>query len=86
MGYRGMKVVFGGILEKTAKGCVPCGAKRASKMAMTMKKSYVLPSGTTKMFYAGRAEDVSDTDGRFLLSYTYTDRRGETHHVFTEVT
>ncbi len=80
-----MKVVFNGILEKTSGGCIPCGAKRASKMHMTAMKQYILPSGVMKTFRVGRTEEVSDKDGEFLLSYMYTDKNGEQKSVFTEV-
>lgn len=65
-----MKVVFNGALETKSGGCVPCGRKRVSKQSMTTKKEYYLPSGVKKVFYLGRAEEVSDEDGEFLLSIT----------------
>ena len=80
-----MKVVFNGVLEKKSGGCVPCGRKRASKQTMVMTKMFILPSGMTKTFYAGREEEVSDKDGEFLMSYTYTDKEGKTQTVFTEI-
>lgn len=64
-----MKIVFNGVLEFKSGGCIPCGRKRASKKSLTTKKDYILPSGRTVTFYLGRAEDVSDSDGEFLLSY-----------------
>ena len=63
-----MKVVFNGTLETKASGCVPCQRKRVTKQSMTTKKEYYLPSGIKKVFYLGRAEEVTDADGEFLLS------------------
>lgn len=80
-----MRVVFSGILEKQTSGCKPCGARKVSKKVMSTKKSYILPSGETKTFYVGRPQDVSEEDGEFLLTYTYTDEHGEKQNVFTEV-
>lgn len=80
-----MRVIFNGILAKTSGGCVPCGAKRASKLSMVTTKQYILPSGAMKTFRVGRAEEVSDKDGEFLLSYKYTDKNGNEKSVFTEV-
>lgn len=72
-----MKVVFNGVLE-TAKtgGCAVCGKRRVSTNNFVMKKDYILPSGLTKTFLVGKEEEVSDEDGRFLLSYTYQDANG----------
>lgn len=80
-----MKVRFKGILEKKSGGCVPCGAKRVSKQTMVTSKLYILPSGETKKFFAGRVAEVSDKDGEFLLSFTYTDKEGKEQTVFDEV-
>lgn len=80
-----MKVVFSGILEKQTSGCKPCGTRRVSKKVMSTKKAYILPSGESKTFYVGRPQEVSDTDGAFLLGYTYIDEHGKEQKVFTEV-
>lgn len=80
-----MKVKFNGILEKKSGGCIPCGAKRVSKQTMVTSKMYILPSGTSKRFWAGRTVEVSDDDGKFLMSFTYRDKDGQTKNVFTEV-
>lgn len=80
-----MKVVFKGILETRSGGCVPCGAKRVSKQTMVTNKMYILPSGATKTFWVGRTEEVSDNDGAFLKSFTYTDKDGNVQPVFEEV-
>lgn len=80
-----MKVVFNGVMEVRSGGCIPCGAKRASKRSMSMTKMYILPSGAIKTFRVGKAEEVSDSDGEFLMSYTYTDDDGTVRTVFDEV-
>lgn len=80
-----MRVIFNGVLEKKSGGCIPCGAKRASKQTMVTRKTFNLPSGAVRTFYVGREAEVSDTDGRFLMSYTYTDKSGKVQTVFTEV-
>ncbi len=80
-----MKLIFNGILEKKSGGCIPCGAKRASKQTMMTRKVFNLPSGSTRTFYVGRVAEVSDADGKFLMSYTYTDKSGKMQTVFTEV-
>lgn len=79
-----MKVVFNGVLESKSGGCVPCGRKRASKKTMVTRKEYYLPSGITKMFYLGRAEEVSDEDGAFLISLNSVSD-GLQQDTFTEV-
>lgn len=80
-----MKVVFNGIMEVRSGGCVPCGAKLASKKIMRNSKLYILPSGMTKTFRIGKVEEVSDSDGEFLMGYRYTDDDGIEKTVFTEV-
>lgn len=80
-----MKVVFNGVLETKTGGCVPCGTKRTSKHDLATSKFYILPSQTKKTFYVGRVEEVSDKDGEFLLSYTYTDKDGNLQHTFSRV-
>lgn len=81
-----MKVVFNGVLETKSSGCVPCQRKRTTKKSMTTRKEYIMPSGARKMFYIGRAEEVSDSDGEFLLSIsTSNDKDGSQHSVFTKV-
>ena len=67
-----MKVRFGGVLEKKSGGCIPCGARRASKKVMVMRKSYRFPSGSEITFHAGRVTEVSDKDGTWLLD-SYPD-------------
>lgn len=80
-----MKVVFNGILENRSGGCVPCGAKRVSERVMKSSKMYILPSGQQRVFRVGRPEEVSDNDGEFLMTYTYTDKDGTEKTVFTKV-
>ena len=80
-----MKIRFNGILEKKSGGCIPCGRAKVSDRVMSTKKSYILPSGVTKTFYVGRTEEVSDSDGAFLMEYTYRDKHGHEQTVFSEV-
>lgn len=80
-----MKVIFNGVLEAVSGGCVPCGHKRSSKRVMITKKTYIMPSGISKTFYVGRTVDVLDSEGKFLLDFTYTDNHGNTQNVFSEV-
>lgn len=79
-----MKIMFNGIIEKTRKGCGACGRRRTENQFMT-SRTYILPSGITKTFIAGRVEDVSDRDGNFLLQYKYQTPEGETKNVFEVV-
>jgi len=80
-----MKLRFNGVIEHTSGGCVPCGSKRKTTQGLVASKMYILPSGKTQTFYAGRVETVSDSDGEFLLSYLYTDKHGVKQNVFTKV-
>lgn len=79
-----MKVVFNGIIEKRKSGCNCSGRKATSSLRMVTSKHYILPSGITKTFRVGQAEEVGEEDGQFLLQYMYTDK-GERKHVFSEV-
>ena len=67
-----MKVLFKGVLEKKSGGCIPCGARRASKKVMVMRKSYRFPSGNEMTFQAGRVREVHNSDGAWLLD-SYPD-------------
>lgn len=84
MGLRRMKIQFNGIIEKRTKGCHVCGKRKSDSQFQTMK-SYILPSGITKTFRVGHPEEVSDSDGAFLLSYKYLSPTGETKQVFEVV-
>lgn len=64
-----MKVKFNGVLETKVSGCKPCGTRRVSERVMATKKTYILPSGTSQTFYAGCVTEVSEENGKFLLSY-----------------
>lgn len=79
-----MKVKFTGVIERRSGGCGACGKKRTDRVMKT-SKTYILPSGITKTFIAGRVEEVSDIDGAFLLSYQYQTPEGETKKVFEVV-
>lgn len=80
-----MKLKFNGIMQqKTGGGCSKCGQKSKSKYAMMTSKMFILPSGRMATFFVGREEEVSDSDGEFLLKYKYTDKEGNTQDVFTK--
>lgn len=85
VGCSGMKLIFNGILEQQSGGCVPCGRKRSSSQKMMTSKTFILPSGATRTFLVGKEEEVTDSDGEFLLTYTYTDKQGHKQQAFTEV-
>lgn len=68
MGSDRMRVIFNGMIEKRTRGCKPCGKAR-TETGFTTVKSFMLPSGITKTFRKGRVEEVSDSDGEFLLQY-----------------
>ena len=76
-----MKIVFNGLTEKRSKGCPVCGKRITDNHFLTMK-SYILPSGMTKTFRAGKPEEVSEGDAEFLLSYKYKDAQGNIKQVF----
>lgn len=78
-----MKVMFTGVIERSSGGC-RCRGK-ATHSSFVTSKHYILPSGVQKTFRVGQAEEVSEDDGDFLLSYTYTDPKGVTHNVFEVV-
>lgn len=80
-----MKLIFNGILEQRNGGCKPCGHKSNSKLIMGTSKMFILPSGVSKTFFVGRESEVSDSDGAFLLTFTYTDEHGKEQRAFTEV-
>lgn len=79
-----MKVVFNGLLEKRTKGC-NCKKQGNSEYGFVSQKMYILPSGGTKTFRVGRPEEVSASDGQFLLSYIYDDLNGSRREVFSRV-
>ena len=79
-----MKIVFRGTIEKRRRGCPVCGRRSISNTYSAMK-TYILPSGITKTFRAGKVEEVNDRDGEFLLMYKYTDTDGKVRNVFEEV-
>lgn len=79
-----MRIMFKGVVEKRRRGCHVCG-KRAGSSSFTTMKTYILPSGITKTFRVGHAEEVSDKDGEFLLMYKYTDKDGQVQQVFEVV-
>lgn len=79
-----MKVVFNGTIEKRTSGGCNCKGKMTSS-SYVRSKMYILPSGQSKRFLAGKVEEVSEQDGTFLLSYVYKDANGDLRAVFTKV-
>ena len=79
-----MKVRFNGLIEARKKGCGVCGG-RSTEMQFTVSKIYILPSGRSVTFRAGRIEEVLDSDGAFLLGYKYKAPDGTVRPVFEEV-
>ena len=75
-----MTIKFNGMMEKRTKGCSVCGSKRTG-IGFSSSKTYILPSGITKTFRAGRCVEVKDEDAEFLLSYRY-EKDGEAKSVF----
>lgn len=78
-----MKIVFNGVLEKKAGGC-NC-RRSSSQYGFVSTRMYILPSGRSKTFRAGKVEEVSERDGKFLLSYKYYDANGGYREVFSKV-
>lgn len=79
-----MKLKFNGLLEKKSSGC---NCKRQSNgYGFVNSRMYILPSGQNKTFYVGKVEEVSDSDGEFLLLYNSApDANGMPREVFTKV-
>lgn len=79
-----MKIKFNGLLEKRSGGC-NC-KKSSAEYGFTHSRMYILPSGKTKTFVVGKVEEVSESDGKFLLSYNKApDANGMSREVFTKV-
>lgn len=76
-----MKVRFNGIVEETQRGCRPCHG-RTTHLQMKTHKSYYLPSGRHIAFRIGDPVEVSEEDGKYLLSETYKAADGKTKKVF----
>lgn len=79
-----MRIRFNGIYQRGGKGCPVCG-KRTHDVSFLTIKTYILPSGQTKTFRAGKIEEVSDRDGDFLLSYRFEDKEGNVKPAFEVV-
>lgn len=79
-----MKVKFNGIMEYRKKGCGVCGKRAQGKTSFVTSKTYILPSGRSKTFTVNRVEEVSEMDGKFLLSYMVKDQNGS-RAIFEEV-
>lgn len=85
MGGGRMKIMFNGLLEKHESSGCNC-KKVGSDYGFVNSRMYILPSGQTKTFYVGKAEEVSEFDGQFLLSYNQApDANGMPREVFTKV-
>ena len=83
MGGGCMKIVFNGVFEKRTKGC-NCKRQGNSEYGFVTQKMYILPSGTTRTFIAGKVEEVNGKDAEFLLRYIDKDANG-TREVFSKV-
>lgn len=76
---------FNGMYSKVKSGGCPChGGGGNSKTTFMLRRSLQLPSGKYITFHYGETYNVTEEDGHFLLSYTYTDKDGMTFHSFTE--
>lgn len=81
-----MIVRFNGMIQKKhGGGCSKCGQKSTSKHQMITSKMFILPSGRKIPFFIGKEAEVSESDGQFLLQYTYHDKHGVVQDVFTQV-
>lgn len=78
-----MKVVFNGTIEKKSSGC-NCRGKVTSS-SFVRSKTYIMPSGRTHRFTVGQPVEVSEQDGKFLLSYAYKDVNGDRRAIFSKV-
>ncbi|MBO0467858.1 hypothetical protein JZO73_09980 [Enterococcus plantarum] len=68
-----MKIQFLGIKNQVKKsGCSSCGSRKLSNHTFQRETRMVLPSGQTKIFYAGQVYEVMEQDGDFLLMQTYS--------------
>lgn len=79
-----MKVVFNGTVEKRTSGGCNCKGKTTSS-SFVRSKIYILPSGKTQSFIAGKPVEVSEQDGEFLLSYIYKDANDDVRAIFSKV-
>lgn len=79
-----MKIKFKGIVQENSGGCPVCGKKRKGKYSFVSTKLYALPSGRTIMFRAGAIEEVTDSEGEYLLKNMYMDSDGTMKPVFEE--
>lgn len=79
-----MKVVFNGTVEKRTSGGCNCKGRTTSS-SFVRSKIYILPSGKTQSFIAGKPVEVSEQDGEFLLSYIYKDANDDVRAIFSKV-
>lgn len=78
-----MKIKFNGMMEKRSHGC-NCRGKQ-TEYSFVLQRHFILPSGRSMTFFEGKVEEVSERDGKFLLSYSGIDVNGLRRDVFTEV-
>lgn len=79
-----MTVEFLGIKETKKNGCGVCGRRKVSNYTLSRYRKMTLPSGRVVSFAIGKPENVSDEEGKFLLSLTY-DLGGEKAYMFKKV-
>lgn len=79
-----MRLRFNGAQAQKRTGCPVCGGRKTVD-GVTFSKSYILPSGQAKIFTAGRIYEVSEKDGRFLLSYVFKEKDGTVRPSFEKV-
>lgn len=79
-----MRVVFNGTIEKHQGGGCKCKGKVTSS-TFVRSKMYILPSGRNENFTVGQPKEVSEEDGKFLLSYVYKDVNGDSRPIFSKV-
>lgn len=75
-----MKIKFNGTVGRRSGGCSACGHKSSGDGFLTTK-TYILPSGITKTFRAGKCVEVKDIDAEFLLLYQY-EKDGKVYQTF----
>lgn len=81
-----MKIKYIGIrgFQERFKGCHVCGRKSTVRESRPLQYSFkvVLPSETIKVFIINKVYEVSESDGNFLLDFTYKSAKGDTQYPF----
>lgn len=80
-----MKVVFNGVVERRKSGGCKCRGGNKTQSRFVNRKTYIMPSGKMETFVKGQETEVSDRDGKFLLSNRYADTDGTLKDAFSEV-